>query len=158
MFLLNSTLLIYANGILCVVASLVGFYYDHCGTWPICSMLQEEQIIHNGFSTISPKAYLLISAILFFFGYRLYLIAVNAAQDFGLFYRAGFDLYRVDLLKQLNHELPKNLSDERNAWIAISEFLIAGERLDWASKKEENYPPYYYHKLEKQKKESNNEI
>lgn len=158
MFLLNSSLLIYVGSALCVSISLIGFYYDHCTGWLFCNTLQGQQILHAGFSLFSPKIYLGISIVLIFFGYRLYLIAVIAAQDFGLFYRAGFDLYRMDLLKQLNHDLPKNLVDERNAWLAISQFFNTGDRLVWENIEDIKKPtPYHYHKLEGQKKESDNE-
>lgn len=156
MFLLNSTLLIYVCGVLCLLVSLIGFYYDHCTGWLFCNVLQRQQVLHSGFSLVTPKAYLILAVVLLFFGYRLYLIAVNAAQDFGLFYRAGFDLYRTELLKHLNHKLPKNLTDEREAWLAISTFFIAGERLEWDPEKLKP-TPYYYHKLDRQKKESDNE-
>ena len=155
MFLLNSTLLIYMLSSLSFLTSVVGFYLRSCRNFLYCSNLQGVQSLQDGFSTISPLMYLVISAILVCFGYRLYLIAVNAAQDFGLFYRAGFDLYRIDLLKQLHRELPKNLGDERNAWLAISTFFIAGERLEWDIDKI-NYPKYRYHKVNNQQKESDN--
>lgn len=156
MFLLNSTLLIYVCGALCLASALIGFYYDYCAGWLFCNILRTQHILHAGFSLISPKFYLLASIVLISFGYRLYRIAVNAAQDFGLFYRAGFDLYRTELLKHLHHRLPKNLTDEREAWLTLSTFFIAGERLEWDPEKLKP-TQYYYHKLDRQKKESDNE-
>lgn len=96
---------------------------------------------------------MLIALLLIFIGYRIYDIAVNAAQDFSLFFRTGFDLYRIDLLKQLYRQLPNNLADERNMWLSISTFLIAGERLIFDERKV-NYPAYKYYDNNDEKTEN----
>jgi hypothetical protein len=153
MFLLNSTLLIYVAGGFCLLTSVIGVYYQACGNMLLCSKLVGFESLNMGFGTISPLTYFVIFLALICFGYRLYRIAVNAAQDFALFYRAGFDLYRTDLLKQLHYELPKDLGDERNAWLAISTFLVAGEGLEWDAEKLK-YSKYRYHKMNGQPKES----
>ena len=86
MFLLNSTLLIYISCGFSILTSLVGFYYQSCKGMLFCNTLQGVQNLRGGFSAIPPQMYLVLSLILIYFGYRLYLIAVNAAQDFSLFF------------------------------------------------------------------------
>jgi hypothetical protein len=153
MFLLNSTLLIYVTSGFCLLAAFLGFFYQACKYPLFCSTLHKLKSLQTGFDEIPPLMYLLICAALIYFGYRLYRIAVNAAQDFGLFYRAGFDLYRMELLKQLHRKLPQDLGDERNTWLALSTFFISGDRLIWDIEKIK-YPRYQYHKMNNQQKES----
>lgn len=148
MFLLNSSLLMYLAGISNVVASIVGRFMEKSPSFFLNAWLAQS-IFQNGYETIPPKLYLLISVILFAFGYMLYRVAVNAARDVCMFHRAGFDLYRIELLKQLNRKRPKNLHEEKNLWFDISQFLIAGEKLEWDMDNIE-YPSYYYHDLENQ--------
>lgn len=144
MFLLNSVLLIYIAGILSLFTSLIGFCVQSY------SSIQEQFFFHQEFISISHSQYLLISITLIIGGYSLYRLSVNAAQDFGLFFRAGFDLYRLELVKQLHHRLPSNRNDERNIWLDISDFFAVGEKLEW-NPESINHPSYHYH-------QSNDEI
>ena len=73
--------------------------------------------------------YLLIALLWFIFGYFLYILSVPVAKTLGLLIRSSFDLYRFDLLKQLNHPIPKSLKQERKAWQKLSDFFVTGGSL-----------------------------
>ena len=131
MFLLNSAFLLYIAGGLSTIASVVGYYKYSCtATW-FCNSIQKQSLLQSGFMYITPFKYLIVSAILIGFGYLIYRAAVIAAQDVGLFYRTGFDLYRLELFKFMNQTLPRDRASEQNMWNEISTFLLAGDSLDW---------------------------
>jgi len=66
------------------------------------------------------------------FAYILYKGSCVAASNWGITVKASFDLYRHELKKALNLELPENatLEDERRMWRDISEFLAYGRERD----------------------------
>lgn len=82
-----------------------------------------------GFDFVSPFGYFLISLALLGFGYVMYEIAVNSARDLGAFICASFDLYRGNLLTQMNWYPPKTITDERILWDDLSRFLATGTKL-----------------------------
>ena len=51
--------------------------------------------------------------------YVLYRAATVADRVYGNSFRVGFDLYRHELLKQLDVALPKNLVEERELWLKL---------------------------------------
>jgi len=97
--------------------------------------------IYRGFSVLSPGGYLLLGLLFFITGYIIYRISVSAAREFALQIRAGFDLYRFDLLRQLNYQLPATLNEEKQIWELLSEYFIAGNRLQFA---DVSFPYQYY--------------
>jgi hypothetical protein len=143
MFLLNSSLLTFLNAGLCLLFSVLG---TPCHIWPHCYLCQiaaqHSGFFYVGYDYINPLGFLIIGSALAGFGYTLYRIAVNAAEDCGLIVRAGYDLYRTDLLKQLNWKLPKNLKGERDTWMQISRFFIAERRMQLGPIK---MPDYHYY-------------
>jgi hypothetical protein len=148
MFLLNSSLIMYIAGGVSLIIGIVGCYVLSVPSSELITYIKKITSIPNGFRIIVPPLYFFFSFLLFTFGYMLYCIAVNAAEDFGLFYRAGFDLYRMDLLKQLHRELPANLNEEKNLWFDISSFFAIGDKLEWNLENVDS-PAYYYHYWEK---------
>jgi hypothetical protein len=62
------------------------------------------------------------------FGYVVYRGTCIAAVNWGETFKVAYDLYRLDLQKALKLKLPKRakLSDERDMWRGISEFLAYG--------------------------------
>jgi hypothetical protein len=94
------------------------------GTWRV----QLTNVLSN-FEFIQPGEYLLLAALFGLFGYAMYNAAVNTAQDYTLFIRTGFDLYRTDLIRQLKFEIPKNFDSEKELWLSLSELYSSGERL-----------------------------
>jgi hypothetical protein len=114
MFLIHSSLLIYVLGIMGLFAGGSGYYLN---------------IFAEAFVLIPPNWYLTIGLALLICGYVIYRIAVDAAQDVTMQIRAGFDLYRFDLLRKLNQPIPITLTDEKKQWRKLSEFFIASNRL-----------------------------
>jgi hypothetical protein len=53
-------------------------------------------------------------------------LAVYTAENFTLFVRSSFDLYRFELLKQFRVPLPSNNLQELDTWGTISELLGSG--------------------------------
>ena len=150
-FLLHSSLLAYIIG---VVASLLGIlnkiFFPLCSRpskWidnPFC----ENGFISRGFSVLSASEYITVGLFFAVVGYILYRISVAAAREFALHIRAGFDLYRFDLLRQFNHRLPTTLNDEKRIWEKLSEYFVAGNRLRFA---EITLNYQYYEKPDKNK-------
>jgi hypothetical protein len=62
-------------------------------------------------------------------GYILYCVSIPIAQSFGSLIRTSYDLYRFELLRKLNHRLPKTIAEEKGFWQKITEYMIAGDRL-----------------------------
>ena len=61
-------------------------------------------------------------------GYFIYRIAIISAEDFSVYLQSGFDLYRFELLKQMNLGVPITLSEERYMWEKLDEFFAYGNR------------------------------
>ena len=62
-------------------------------------------------------------------GYIAYRLSIPIVVNFGLLIRTSYDLYRFELLRKLNHPIPKSIQEEKNFWEKISEYMIAGDRL-----------------------------
>jgi hypothetical protein len=133
-FLLHSSLLAYLVGFPAFLIGILNRFLS-----PLCSYVStpewilnsfcQEGFISKGFAVLSPNEYIIAGSLFIGLGYIIYRVGVDAAREFALHVRAGFDLYRLDLLRQLNHRLPKTLSDERQIWELLSEYFVAGNRL-----------------------------
>lgn len=110
LFLLNSSLLSYLSGFI-----FIGF-----GSY---------SIIANGLLSKSQNESLIIGIIWLALGYLLYLLSIPVAKTLGLLIRSSFDLYRFDLLKQLNLPIPRTLSEEQRIWLKLSDFIVTGGAL-----------------------------
>ena len=119
MFLLNSAFLAYFLSLTCAIFGLL----IPCFNFP-------HNFFYIGYDFISPSIYIWLSALFFAFGYALYSVAVNAAEDFTMYIRSSFDLYRVNLLRQLHWEPPATLEEERALWYELSKLLIAGSKIE----------------------------
>jgi hypothetical protein len=64
----------------------------------------------------------LISSVFF---YNASLFSVGS---FGLMIRSSFDLFRMDLLKKLGLNRPKNSIEEYNTWQSLNELIVLGSR------------------------------
>jgi hypothetical protein len=124
-FMLNSSLLAYALSTFSLIGGLVGTPCLASNTTQYCSNVY----IVQAFNTISPIGFILIGVLFGFLGYFFYTLAVSAGQNFSLSVRAGFDLYRFDLLRSLNLEIPKSIEEEKATWTVINELIRAGDDL-----------------------------
>lgn len=61
----------------------------------------------------------------FFYG-----LSVSAAMQYGDRLRSSFDLFRLDLLKQLGFGRPSKLSEERETWQKLSQLVVYGTDID----------------------------
>jgi hypothetical protein len=142
LFLLNSSLLAYINAGICMSAGIAGLIYQSLTGIGFSSIpFAERNFFVRGFNFITPSEYILVGFLLACFAYVLYSVAVNAAEDYSLFVRAGFDLYRMDLLKKLRQPLPQELNDEKRTWTVLTEYFIAANRL---GREDINFP-YFHH-------------
>ena len=119
MFLLNSAFL---ASFLSFCSAIFGLVVPH--------LRVSEDFFYIGYDFISPLSFIGLSVILIIFGYILYRVAVNSAEDLAMYTRASFDLYRVNLLRQLHWDPPKTLDQEKYLWLEVSKLLIAGNRIE----------------------------
>ena len=66
-----------------------------------------------------------IGSTIFFYG-----LSVSAAAQYGDMIRSCFDLYRLDLMQQLQLVRPKKLDAERAQWEKVSQLIVYGTELD----------------------------
>jgi hypothetical protein len=139
MFLINSAFMAYVNAIISFLFGVFGLpvIIFHDFLRPL--LPRPNSFFYIGYDFIPPLGFLLISILLAGFGYMLYLIAVNVAEDFGMSICASFDLYRINLIRQFNWPHPKTLEEERDLWRDITKFLIASDRLG-----DVKFPKYEY--------------
>lgn len=110
LFLLNSSMLAYVH---CLLAIVIGL--SHVGKQPVNT-------------EINPFA---LAATFFLAGYFLYILSIPVAKTMGLLIRSSFDLYRFDLLKQMNYSIPTSLNQEQDLWLKISDFIVTAGNLGW---------------------------
>jgi len=124
-FMLNSSLLAYLIAVPSIMGGLFGAICPHFRSWNYCSTAYYKQ----AYSTILPINFLIIGILFGVFGYLLYHLAVSAGETFSSYVRTGFDLYRFDLLKKLNFEIPATIEKERVIWNKVNELFTAGDDL-----------------------------
>jgi hypothetical protein len=129
MFLINSAFLVSANALISLIIALIGIPILMAPDLLKTNFPWSVGFFYIGYDYISPSGYFLISLVLGGFAYVLYSIAVNVAEDFSMYIRASFDLYRTNLLRQMNWMPPKTIAAEQDLWEDFSRFLIASERL-----------------------------
>lgn len=71
--------------------------------------------------------------------YSACLLIVN---EYGDLIRSSFDLFRSELLQQLNYKRPKNSKEERAFWKRVSRFFTIGPSQDITARKSR---PFKYH-------------
>lgn len=59
--------------------------------------------------------------------YGFYRLSIPLARNYANMYRGAFDLFRFELLRSMNEELPKDSNEEFDTWKRISEGLAIGE-------------------------------
>ncbi len=93
---------------------LASTFFVICVGYALCEFNQVE----NRFLLAS-----VISLVLAWFFNRASLISVRA---FGDTIRSAYDLFRLDLLKQLRLKMPKNSYEEYKNWRNLGEFIVLG--------------------------------
>jgi hypothetical protein len=131
-FLLNSSLLSYINGLIAFSIWGTCKIVNTCSTTIITS-LNPMFGIKNASSCLilgfTPTKFLFMGFGWILLGYILYILSIPVAKTYGLLVRASFDLYRFDLLKQLNYPVPTTLTQEKRDWLKISDFMVTGGNL-----------------------------
>jgi hypothetical protein len=139
MFMVNSSFLSYALSFFSLLLSFWWYcnhFYANFFLFPNSGNPYVKQA--TPLAQFSPTRYFVISVLFFVVGYLIYRVGLNAAEDYAITIRSGYDLYRFDLMRQLNIKIPKNLSDERDSWSTLNEFFVAGKRLHY---KIATFPP-----------------
>lgn len=129
MFLINSAFMAYLNAGFALLFGIVGLPLKLIPDKVAPLVEKTKGFFYIGYDFIHPIGYLAISLVLGLFGYILYRIGVGVAEEFSMYVRASFDLYRANLIRQFNWKPPKTLEKERELWRNISLFLIAADRM-----------------------------
>lgn len=126
-FLLNSSLLALATGVIALVLSWAGT----SGFQFVNRILPVDASAYfaQGYSSIPPAGYRLIGQVFLAVAYLIYAVSINAVKEYALFIRTSFDLYRFHLLRELNYPIPSSLENEKQVWVALNQFILAGEKL-----------------------------
>jgi hypothetical protein len=138
-FLLNCSVLSILFGLQCVIASIYQFalfklaennqkFFFYFIPVDLDSNVYQQRIL---LYLIVFFITLLVSAVF----YRACLLIVS---EYGDLVKSTFDLFRNELLKQLNQKLPKNSEEEINTWEKLSNFITIG------FEKDVKYRPFTY--------------
>ncbi len=76
-----------------------------------------------------------------------YSAAVSQALQYGMFVRVAFDLYRREILKQMQIALPDNLVSERRLWTALNNWIyqfVPPWESNVAAEEENLAHPFFY--------------
>lgn len=119
-FLLNSSSLFCMLGL---ISFFVGWIVLLQSKWPIIPLFLKISNENKGSHLI------VIGVILFGWGYFLYRLGVVTAQDYIVQIQAGFDLYRFELLDQLQIKRPLSLHTEQKTWEKVNDLFTVGHHL-----------------------------
>jgi hypothetical protein len=128
-FTLNSSLLSYLIGLLACGVGIIRLPCQIGIHIAACHPIRPANFFERGFNNIAPLEYIYIGLLFLVGGYILYCVSIPIAQSFGSLIRTSYDLYRFELLRKLNHRLPKTIAEEKGFWQKITEYMIAGDRL-----------------------------
>ncbi len=116
-FLVNMSILSFTFSILCVLAIFYTMSKTNVGLGGSAVFL--GFLLKSLPYLIALVAGLLISV--FFYNASLFSVG-----SFGLMIRSSFDLFRLDLLKKMELELPKNSIEEFETWYSLNELIVLG--------------------------------
>ncbi|MCL4267287.1 MAG: hypothetical protein KJ069_29180 [Anaerolineae bacterium] len=74
-------------------------------------------------------SWLLFGSLFFMLALFFYTASLPTARVYGTLIRGAFDLFRFDLLRQLNFEIPQDSDEEYDLWRKISESIAVGNAL-----------------------------
>jgi len=130
-FLLNSSLLSYIISGFGFIAGIVNLpcqlFWDSSLCYGFGNL--QSSLFGNQRVYVSAVEYLATGIIFLILGYIIYRLSLPAAEGFGLIVRSGFDLYRFELLRQMNYPVPAAIDEEKTQWKRISEYMAAGDKL-----------------------------
>jgi len=127
-FLINCSVLSLLFGFLCGLAS--GYQYL---VWQLALQHKTEVLYFipiNRLPYIYHQRIYIYSAIFvvtLICSFVFYKSSFPLVMQYGNMIRSSFDLFRFQLLKQLNLKLPEDLSQEYDLWSKVSEFIAIGE-------------------------------
>ena len=103
-FLLNSSFLSCLIGFASVLLGIVGNIY-------LSRLVKTNpdvpsNLLERGFSLLSPAEHIWIGIGFLIAGYIIYCVSITVAEGYAFFVRTAFDLYRFDLLRELNQPVP----------------------------------------------------
>lgn len=113
-FLVNLSVLSFILSFLCFIAAFYSLLI-------VFTPLDHSEISLSNTIFFTTANIVSIASALFF--HRASLFSVGT---FGFMIRSAYDLFRLDLLKQLNLPLPENSTKEFHLWKNLGEFLILG--------------------------------
>ena len=130
LFLLNSSLLSYLMGLVAFTNWGVCKIFQSCSSTLFTpTFIKSQGILSSFIKGLSENQFLVLGLIWILIGYALYILSIPVAKTIGLLIRSCYDMYRFDLLKQLNYSIPQTLAQERKIWQKISDFIVTGGRL-----------------------------
>ncbi|HYE67960.1 MAG TPA: hypothetical protein VEA58_05070 [Anaerovoracaceae bacterium] len=139
-FLLNSSFLALSIGVLSVFVSILrvpcylfnenlmreglfSFYGQNLCTFPQTTI---TNFFQAGFRNINEWEYFFLGLVFLVFGYILYRAATIMARAYANLIRSGYDLYRLELFKNLHIPLTNDFKDEKEIWYNLSHFFNNG--------------------------------
>jgi hypothetical protein len=140
MFLINSAFLTVATGTICILVGLLGIPITLFSRFFSNMAANLAGFFYVGYDLLPFWSYLVIAMVFYGFSYVMYSIAVNVAEDYGMYVRTSFDLYRIELLRQLHWPAPKNIEEEKHIWENISRYIIAANRFGKVELPNYEYP------------------
>ena len=109
------------------------------------TMATISMVLAFGLLTIGPWLWLdlriwaTIGVVQFVAAGFFYFLSVTAAIQYGDMIRSCFDLFRLDLLKQMQFTRPTSLQEERTRWEKISQLIVYGQEPSLEIRPEESH-------------------
>jgi hypothetical protein len=130
-FLVNCSILSLLMGLMSVLAAIYQLYLrlGKSGKVGLMYFIVKDDIEYNPGVYLERICYYCVifvfTLVMFYIFYRGSLPLV---MQYGNMIRSSYDLFRMQLLEELNLELPEDSVREHDLWSKISEFIAIGER------------------------------
>jgi hypothetical protein len=116
-FLVNMSILSITFSILCMLAVLYSM-------WTTTVVVSGPVVFLGFLDKVLP--YFFAAAVGFISSAIFYNASIFSLGSFSLMIRASFDLFRMDLLKKLELERPKNSIEEFETWNKVNDLIVLG--------------------------------
>lgn len=120
------------SSIIFVNASLYQFYLFNLsvkGLFPVYFIPVDFSVAGQAIYSQRSWLFLGLSLIMILLCFLFYSASLPVARMYGILIRGAFDLFRFDLLKQLNIEIPRDSYEEYDLWAKISESFAVGDTI-----------------------------